>query len=135
MNALELHQEVWRRNTEGAADYSDLTVPEFNLDIAGFPPVPVDGVPEVVAAWRAPFSDFGRDRRILRSLADANGIAVEHQMLMTHTGDFTTPAGEVIPATGRKVTVRSVDVLSVRDGKLAQWRAYPDLVGLLQQLQ
>jgi ketosteroid isomerase-like protein len=51
----------------------------------------------------------------------------------THTGTFRTAQGD-IPATGRPVVIESVDVITLRDGKIASWHTYFDQMAFLAQL-
>jgi hypothetical protein len=50
-----------------------------------------------------------------------------------HTGTLTTPLGAV-PATGREAVIRTIDILSVRDGKITDITVVADEFGLLSQL-
>jgi steroid delta-isomerase-like uncharacterized protein len=50
-----------------------------------------------------------------------------------NTGPLESPEG-TIPATGKKVTIRGSDALTVRDGRITNHRAYYDQLALLTQL-
>jgi ketosteroid isomerase-like protein len=46
----------------------------------------------------------------------------------THTGPLPLPSGETLPATGRRVSVRGVDVVTHAGGGIASHRMYFDQV-------
>ena len=52
----------------------------------------------------------------------------------THTGPLALPSGETIPATGKRVSVRGVDVVSYAGGGVATYHAYFDQVQFLTAL-
>lgn len=52
----------------------------------------------------------------------------------TNTGDMSGPSGEVIPATGKKVRTRGVDIAEVENGRITSHRFYFDQMDLLGQL-
>lgn len=51
----------------------------------------------------------------------------------THSGTFTTPAGE-IPATGKTVANNATDIFQFRSGKIIPQRTYFDFLGVMTQL-
>lgn len=52
----------------------------------------------------------------------------------TNTGPLTVPGGGTIPATGKPVRVRGVDIATVRDGMIVRHNFYFDQMELLGQL-
>jgi hypothetical protein len=52
----------------------------------------------------------------------------------THTGPLPLPSGETLPATGKRVAVRGVDVVSYAGGAVATHHAYFDQAQLLTAL-
>jgi hypothetical protein len=50
-----------------------------------------------------------------------------------HVGPLTLPLGE-IPATGRRIEVRTIDVLSISAGRINAIQVVPDNLGLAMQL-
>jgi hypothetical protein len=66
---------------------------------------------------------------------DAGDVAIDEGYLIgTHTGPLPTPSGETIPATGKKINVRSCDVATVEAGLITQHRIYFDQMQFLGQL-
>ncbi|MGH9178879.1 MAG: ester cyclase [Acidimicrobiales bacterium] len=71
------------------------------------------------------------------SLADhesGNTAADEGWVVGTNTGPIELPDGTVIPATGRPVRVRGVDLATVENGQIVRHNFYFDQVELLTQL-
>jgi hypothetical protein len=52
----------------------------------------------------------------------------------THTGPLSLPSGETVPATGKRISVRGVDVVSYTGGAVARHHAYFDQVQFLTAL-
>jgi len=51
----------------------------------------------------------------------------------THNGSLTMPQGE-LPPTGRSVEVHAAGFFPIRDGKIAEYRRYSDVLAFLSQL-
>ena len=58
----------------------------------------------------------------------------EGYVVGTNTGPLPTPDGGTIPATGKRVRVRGVDIATVKDGEIVTHNFYFDQVDLLTQL-
>jgi ketosteroid isomerase-like protein len=56
------------------------------------------------------------------------------EMVGRNTGDMYLPDGQVIPATGKQVRVRSVDIATVKDGRIVRHDFYFDQLELMSQL-
>ena len=82
-------------------------------------------------AYVAAFPDFAR--QALHAIESDDTYAAETRFTGTHHGALRTPQGE-LPATGRKVSWQSADIVRVRDGKIASWHVYHDPMPLLVQL-
>jgi steroid delta-isomerase-like uncharacterized protein len=52
----------------------------------------------------------------------------------THTGQLTLPDGTELPPTGKRVEIRGMEYVQVRDGKIVIDNLYYDNVALLAQL-
>jgi ketosteroid isomerase-like protein len=79
-------------------------------------------------ALHVAYSDI--DMEILDLIATADRVVVAFVMRARHTGPLTTPLGVVAP-TGRPVAARTIDVLSVRDGRITDITVVADEFGLL----
>ena len=80
----------------------------------------------------AAFSDF---RFTLVSYVE-NGDLFADEFIFggTHTAPFTLPDGTVLPPTGKRVEVRGMEMVQVRDGRMAVDNLYYDNVAVLAQL-
>jgi steroid delta-isomerase-like uncharacterized protein len=70
---------------------------------------------------------------IVNVVENGDEVATELRVGGTHTGTLQTPAGP-LPPTGRTIDLPSVDMITVRDGKVQSWRAYYDNLAFMTQL-
>ena len=63
-------------------------------------------------------------------VAEGDKVAVRVTVSGTHTGVFMGS----VQATGKRVTWTGIDIMRLRDGKIAERWNHRDLLGLLQQL-
>ena len=63
-----------------------------------------------------------------------NDAIDEGYFVGTHTGPLASPTGETIPATGKHVRMRSVDIATVDGGMVTSHRFYFDGMDLMEQL-
>jgi predicted ester cyclase len=82
--------------------------------------------------WWGAFPDLHHE--VTAQHEAGNAYACELSMAGTHTGTMHTPQGD-LPATGKKIRFLSCDYITVEKGKIVTWHAYPDLPGLMAQLQ
>jgi predicted ester cyclase len=73
------------------------------------------------------FSDLDRD--VIETIATPTKLITIMNLSGTHTGDFLGHA-----ATGKRFTVRNVQVMGFRDGKACDRWGSTDELGILQQL-
>jgi steroid delta-isomerase-like uncharacterized protein len=88
----------------------------------------------IVQYWQGFFQAFpdmvGRDE----FKAESGDTAInEWSASGTHQGPLETPEG-TIPATGKQITIRGCDVVTVRDGRITSHRAYFDQLSFMAQL-
>jgi predicted ester cyclase len=98
-------------------------------------PVDVNGTPvaavDLLARARALHRAYSGLRHELLDVVEAPGrLVVAFRMLGTHTGPLSTPLGTVAP-TGRPVAIRTIDVLTVVDGRIAAVCVVGDELGNL----
>ena len=60
--------------------------------------------------------------------------AIEVTWEGTQSGPMATPNGKELPPSNKRITVKSVEVIEVEDGKIKVLRHYFDLMTLLQQI-
>jgi ketosteroid isomerase-like protein len=51
-----------------------------------------------------------------------------------NTGPIQLPTGETLPATNKEISIRGVDIATVRDGRITDYRLYFDEMEFLGQL-
>ena len=98
-----------------------------------------DGVFEGLDAIRA---RLGRDldafpdaRYVVESFVEDGGaFADEWTFTGTNTGPFRLPDGSEVPATGKPVEIRGMELVEVRDGKIVVDNLYYDFTAAVSQL-
>lgn len=71
---------------------------------------------------------------IAASYDSGDTVVVEWVFRGTNTGPLQLPGGETLPATGKQVSVRGVDISKIENGAVASLRAYWDQLELMTQL-
>ena len=93
------------------------------------------GKEAIVESWRGFFEAFPDIRGSDERSYDAGDTAInEWRGSGTHTGPLRTPDGEEIPPTGRRMTLRGSDFITVRGGLITEHRTYFDQMEMLSQL-
>ena len=101
-------------------------------------PVEVNGTPftaaEMLARARALHGAYsGLHHELLDVVVAPGRLVVAFLMRGTHTGPLPTALGTVVP-TGREVAIRTIDVLTVVDGRIAAVCVVGDELGTLLHL-
>ncbi|MGH7776783.1 MAG: ester cyclase [Candidatus Dormibacterales bacterium] len=94
----------------------------------------VKGIEEILAAnrgWKAAFPDA--NGTITNALTCGDTAVIEITWKGTQTGELVGPMG-TIPPTGRRITLKAVQVVEAERGKSKSTRHYFDLAGMLVQL-
>jgi len=133
-NTCEQIKAVVRRNTEEVLGNGNLNLFEelFADDFVDHTP-PANGTPDkggvrqLYKLLRSAFPDFRGE--IHWQLADGDCVTTYKTYHGTHRGEFLG-----VPPTCRKIQFDALDVIRVRDGKLAEHWGVPNLLSLLQQL-
>jgi len=90
-----------------------------------------DDLLSAVQTWAGAFGDVQGE--VTNAFQDGNQVALEITWSGTHTGDVALPSG-AIPATGRHVESKAVQIVEVVDGRVTANRHYLDIATLLSQL-
>lgn len=72
-------------------------------------------------------------KEVTNQIASDEQVVSEFTLKGTHDGSLRTQAGE-IPSTGRSIELEVVEVVSIRDGKVASITNYSDTSTLMRQL-
>ena len=120
-------EEGWTRGNLAVAD--ELIDPGFVVHGAGGQAVPTgpEGVKQLVSAWRTGFPD---GRMIVDDmLAEGDKVVIRMTWRGTHNGVFYG-----IAPTGRQVSVTSIGIDRVVNGKIVEGWGEVDMLGLYQQI-
>lgn len=71
---------------------------------------------------------------MLSFVEQGDTFADEWTFVATHTGPFQLPDGTEFPATGKRVELRGMELVQVRDGKIVIDNLYYDNLAVLAQL-
>ena len=120
-------EEGWTNGNLNVAD--ELIDPSFVVHGAGGQTVPSGpaGVKQLVAAWRTGFPD-GR-MTIDDLIGEEDKVVIRMTWRGTHQGIFYD-----IAPTGRQVTVTSIGIDRVVNGKIVEGWGEVDMLGMYQQL-
>ncbi|MBI4302480.1 MAG: ester cyclase [Chloroflexi bacterium] len=136
-------EEVRRINEQGLAAWdahdADAFVALFGEDIVFYDtalPDPIrdkEGVRQYMRSWLAAFPDMKTART--NAVISEDAVAVELEWTGTNTGPLQGPPGSPpIPATGKKVKGKGAYFARLRDGRIVEFSAHPDVAGLMMQL-
>ena len=93
------------------------------------------GVDQLIE-WNGAFVGSFSDRQFdsLRAHETADSAIDQGDFLGTHTNPLVLPDGQSVPPTGKRIRMRSMDVATVKDGKIVSHDFYFDQLDLLGQL-
>ena len=86
-----------------------------------------EGFKQLLGVFRAAFPGF--ETEVKQLVAEGDVVAAWHTHRGRHSGEF---AG--VPPTGKAVEVNGLELLRVRDGRIAEFWHMDDFLGLMQQL-
>lgn len=112
----------------GGGDSADAVfAPSFISHTAGQPAQDREAFEAQLAAFGAAFPGYRYE--IHDQIAQGDMVVNRVTWHAVHTGTF---AG--VPATGRTVEIRGINMFRVRDGRVVEQWAQPDFLGLMQQI-
>jgi predicted ester cyclase len=71
---------------------------------------------------------------VLSFVEQGDSFADEWSFVATHTGPFQLPDGTEFPATGKRVELRGMELVQMRDGKIVVDNLYYDNLAVMAQL-
>lgn len=92
----------------------------------------IDAYLEWNRSFIASFSDTSYEPQ--RAFETEDCAIDQGYFVATHTKDMDLPGGQSLPATGKQIRLRAVDLATVRDGKIVQHDFYFDQLDMLTQL-
>jgi steroid delta-isomerase-like uncharacterized protein len=115
--------------TKGNLDVIDELLADDFVDHTPLPGLPPNraGIKVLFGVLRSAFPDL--KVTIDEQLADGERVATGKTFRGTHLGEFMGT-----PGSGRPVAFEVIDILTVREGKIAEHRVVFDQLGLQQQL-
>jgi steroid delta-isomerase-like uncharacterized protein len=87
---------------------------------------------EAAQAWKQAFPD--EHGTITGAYTSGNTVAIELTWEGTQSGLMAMPDGQELPPSNKRITVKSVEVLEIENGKIKVLRHYFDLMTMLQQI-
>lgn len=82
--------------------------------------------------FRTAFPDLHFD--VTLTVAEGEYVAAHWTASGTHSGPLSTPTGDTIPATGKKVVVKGSTTYELKGGKISREYVFWDMTSLLGQL-
>ena len=70
-----------------------------------------------------------------RAIAQGDWVCAEYMFTGTHLGPLTDPDGKVVSGTQRQVRVPWISMYKLAGGKIVQWHAYWDALGMWRQIR
>jgi steroid delta-isomerase-like uncharacterized protein len=123
--------DLWNdRDLERALDLATHDI-EIRLVATGQTLTGRDGFRRFMERFVSASSDM--KKHITNQVASADQVVSEFTLRGTHDGPLRTPTGE-IPPTGREIQLEVVEVIGVRNDKIAWIRNYSDTTTLMRQL-
>ncbi|MGV9502087.1 ester cyclase [Streptomyces sp. NPDC003642] len=132
-------REVMDRLTDAVTTHPDLKVVAdlYAEDAVAFTPDEGElrGREAIVAYWRTMTEAVpGATFRPLHSY-EAGDTAIDEGIYSgRNTGPLELPNGETLPPTQKEVRIRGVDIATVKDGRIVDYRLYFDEMDFLGQL-
>jgi steroid delta-isomerase-like uncharacterized protein len=87
---------------------------------------------EAAQGWKQAFPD--EHGTITGVYTSGNTEAIEITWEGTQSGSLATSDGQELPPSNKRMTVKSVEVIEIEDGKLKALRHYFDLMTILRQI-
>ena len=87
---------------------------------------------EAAQHWKQAFPD--EHGTITGAYPSGDTVAIELTWEGTQSGPMAMPDGQELPPSNKRMTVKSVEVIEIEDGKIKVLRHYFDLMTILQQI-
>ncbi len=87
---------------------------------------------EALSRDKAAFPDHAVTLDVIVEQGDT--LAEEWTMTATHTGPLVMPDGTELPPTGKRIEIKGMNLVQLRDGKVAVFHMYYDNMAMAGQL-
>ncbi|MFJ9808525.1 ester cyclase [Streptomyces sp. NPDC101158] len=95
----------------------------------------IRGREAIVEYWRTMTTSIPDATFTYRHRFETGDTAIDEGIFTgKNTGPIPLPDGETLPATGRTVNIRGIDLAQVQDGRITSYRLYFDQMEFLDQL-
>ncbi|GGT82583.1 MULTISPECIES: ester cyclase [Streptomyces] len=95
----------------------------------------LEGRDAIVAYWRSMTEAMTETSFTTLYTFDTDDTAIDEGVFSgRNTGPIELPTGETLPATGKEIRIRGVDLAQVADGRIVSYRLYFDQMEFLGQL-
>ncbi|AZP19551.1 ester cyclase [Streptomyces aquilus] len=132
-------REVMDRFTDAVTTHPDLKVLAelYAEDAVAYTPDEgeIHGRDNIVEYWRQMTESVPDGRFETLHSYEIGDTAIDEGVYRGHnTGPLHLPDGGTLPATGKEVGIRGVDLATVKDGRITEYRLYFDEMEFLGQL-
>ncbi|MFF7274840.1 ester cyclase [Streptomyces griseorubiginosus] len=132
-------REVMDRLTDALTTHPDLKVIAelYAEDAVAVTPDEgeIHGREDIVEYWRQMTEAVPNARFESLHSYEAGDTAIDEGVFSgRNTGPIQLPTGETLPATQKEISIRGVDIATVRDGRITDYRLYFDEMEFLGQL-
>lgn len=132
-------RQVMDRLTDAVTTHPDLKVLAelYAEDAVAYTPDEGElrGRDRIVEYWRQMTEAVPDGRFETLHSYEIGDTAIDEGVFSGHnTGPLALPTGESLPATGKEVRIRGVDLATVKDGRITEYRLYFDEMEFLGQL-
>ncbi|MFF8034834.1 MULTISPECIES: ester cyclase [unclassified Streptomyces] len=132
-------REVMDRLTEAITTTADPAVLAelFAQDVVAYTPEAGElrGRDEIVEYWRQITTAVPGARYEQVHAFEVGTTAIDEGYYTgRNTGPVQSPDGRTVPATGKEIRIRGVDLATVEDGRIVSYRLYFDQMAFLEQL-
>ncbi|MEU6933817.1 nuclear transport factor 2 family protein [Streptomyces sp. NPDC046385] len=95
----------------------------------------IEGRDAIVEYWRTMTTSIPDATFTYRNRFEIGDTAIDEGLFTgKNTGPIPLPDGDTLPATGRTVNIRGIDLAQVKDGRIQSYRLYFDQMEFLDQL-
>jgi predicted ester cyclase len=123
----DLVRRMFEEADERQSVPAELFTPDCTVHIGGAPPRSLEAFQQHLAAFYRAFPDLSHTYEDF--VAEGDRVALRVVLRGTHTGELMG-----IPATGRPIAVANIGIARIAGGRIAEWWASPDQLGLMQQI-